>query len=660
MEPSTNKTPRATTVLLFFFFALSFLVSFSSSADKSYLSHFCDNTTLFANHSSYQSNLNTLLSSLSSNASSNSNNGYRNATIGQSPNTVYGHYFCRGDATHDVCRDCVKAAAADIFRRCTNCKIGYIWYDMCTLRYSSQNFFNSIFDFVFDYLSNKQSVSDVTRFNQLLVDTMEKAATTAVSDSERFGTWDANFSQFQKLYCLAQCSPDISGFDCNRCLTESITLLLNCCSGKQGGRVFIPSCIIRFEMFPFYRVTDSVPSPPPPSNKTTSFPPEKQGSSSSKFVGIVVPIAAAGVIIFCILCFLIRKKKKGLSKNNDEYAIRSVAALQFGFSTVLAATKNFAEVNKIGEGGFGSVYKGKLPNGQEIAVKRRSKHSEQGAEEFKNEVMLVAKFQHRNLVSLLGFCLVGEEKILIYEFVPNKSLNYFLFDPEKRKQLDWERRSNIIGGIARGLLYLHKDSHLHIIHRDLKASNILLDEEMNAKISDFGMARIFGMDQTQANTNRIVGTYGYMAPEYLMHGKFSVKSDVFSFGVLVLEIITGKKNSSFYQSDFAEDLLSYAWRHWKAGTISDLIDPNLRENCSRSEVMRCVQMGLLCVQEDVADRPTMANIVLMLNRLKVTLPLPSEPAFFLRSRMESKSDQSKSRSTAISFNEMSVTELEPR
>ncbi|XP_042519243.1 uncharacterized protein LOC122093047 [Macadamia integrifolia] len=563
MEPCTNKTPRATTVLLFFFVALSFLVSYSSCADKSYISHFCDNTTLFVNHSSYQSNLNILLSSLSSNATSNSNNGYRNASIGQSPNTVYGHYFCRGDATHDVFRDCVKAAATDIFQRCTNCKIGYIWYDIFTLRYSSQNFFSTVIDVPVFSLWNEQSVSDVILFNQLLAETMKEAATTAVSDSERFGTRDANFSQFQKFYCLAQCSPDISGSDCNRCLMETIAFLPSCCSGKQGGRVLSPCCNIRFEMFPFYRVTESVPSPhlfvsgPPTSNRTTSPAPEKQGSSSSKFVVIVVPIAAAGVIIFCILCFLIQKKKKGLSKDNDEIKIRSVASLQFEFSTVLAATKNFAEVNKIGEGGFGSVYKGKLPKGQEITVKRLSKHSEQGAEEFKNEVMLVSKIQHQNLVSLLGFCLEGEEKILIYEFVPNKSLNYFLFDPEKCKQLDWERRFNIVGGIARGLLYLHKDSHLRIIHRDLKASNILLDEEMNAKISDFGMARIFGMDQTQANTNRIVGTYGYMAPEYVMYGKFSVKSDVFSFGVLVLEIVSGKKNSSFHPTDLDEDLINH-------------------------------------------------------------------------------------------------------
>ncbi|XP_043687386.1 cysteine-rich receptor-like protein kinase 10 [Telopea speciosissima] len=399
--------------------------------------------------------------------------------------------------------------------------------------------------------------------------------------------------------------------------------------------------------------------------------PEKQGSSSRKqIVFIVGALVTAGVILFSVLmyCLLKRKKKKNLSMErleNGENEIITPESLQFDFSTVLAATENFAQVNKIGEGGFGGVYKGKLPNGQEIAVKRLSKNSGQGAKEFKNEVLLVAKLQHRNLVRLLGFCLEREEKILIYEFVPNRSLDYFLFEPKKCMQLDWQRRYKIIEGIARGLLYLHEDSRLRIIHRDLKASNILLDGEMNPKISDFGMARIFGVDQTEANTNRIVGTYGYMSPEYAMRGQFSVKSDVFSFGVSVLEIVSGKKNSSFYKIDDGEDLLSYAWRHWNAGTAFELIDPILRENCSRSEVMRCIHIGLLCVQENVADRPTMANIVHMLSSyLLITPPSPSKPAFFVPTRLETNMfievGEMQEAGSGQSVNEVSISELEPR
>lgn len=178
----------------------------------------------------------------------------------------------------------------------------------------------------------------------------------------------------------------------------------------------------------------------------------------------------------------------------------------FSFGTIQAATNYFSDANKLGEGGFGPVYKGKLIDGKEIAVKRLSTRSGQGLVEFKNEVQLIVKLQHRNLVRLLGCCIQNEEKLLIYEYMANTSLDCFLFDPEKSKQLDSEKRANIVNGIARGLLYLHEDSRLKIIHRDLKASNVLLDDDMNAKISDFGTARIFGGNEIEASTNRIVGT----------------------------------------------------------------------------------------------------------------------------------------------------------
>ncbi|KAL5972915.1 hypothetical protein ACLOJK_039721 [Asimina triloba] len=178
----------------------------------------------------------------------------------------------------------------------------------------------------------------------------------------------------------------------------------------------------------------------------------------------------------------------------------------FDFDAIEAATNGLSDDNKLGEGGFGPVYKGTLKEGQEIAVKRLSKSSGQGLEEFKNEVLLISKLQHRNLVRLLGCCIEGDEKMLVYEYMPNKSLDAFLFDTHKRGLLDWDRRFLIVEGIARGLLYLHRDSRLRVIHRDLKTSNILLDNEMNPKISDFGLARIFAGNHASSNTTRVVGT----------------------------------------------------------------------------------------------------------------------------------------------------------
>ncbi|XP_011011557.1 PREDICTED: G-type lectin S-receptor-like serine/threonine-protein kinase B120 [Populus euphratica] len=296
------------------------------------------------------------------------------------------------------------------------------------------------------------------------------------------------------------------------------------------------------------------------------------------------------------------------------------------FNCVAAATDNFSEENKLGQGGFGLVYKGKLPGGEEIAVKRLSNISGQGFLEFKNEIMLIAKLQHRNLVRLLGCSLQGNEKMLIYEYMPNKSLDYFLFDPDKQALLDWSKRFAIIEGIARGLLYLHRDSRLRIIHRDLKASNILLDEEMNPKISDFGMARIFGGNQSEINTNRVVGTYGYMAPEYAMEGLFSVKSDVYSFGVLLLEIVSGRRNTSFRQTE-RMILIAYAWDLWNEGKAMDIVDLSIRDSCDENEVLRCIQIGMLCVQDSALHRPCMASVMVMLESCTTNIPLPRQPTF---------------------------------
>ncbi|KAK9225864.1 hypothetical protein WN943_010909 [Citrus x changshan-huyou] len=218
--------------------------------------------------------------------------------------------------------------------------------------------------------------------------------------------------------------------------------------------------------------------------------------------------------------------------------------------------------------------------------------------------------------------------IIIYFYNRRKRINSQ--DPTLSALLHWEMRFNIIIGIARGLLYLHQDSRLRIIHRDLKTSNILLDQEMNPKISDFGLARIFKGKQTEGTTNRVVGTYGYMSPEYALDGFFSVKSDVFSFGVVVLEIISGKRNTGFYNSEQALSLLGYAWKLWQEGKALDMMDQKLHASSKPNEILKCINVGLLCVQEDPNDRPTMSDVVIMLGSEAMNLATPKRPAFVVR------------------------------
>ncbi|KAF3599915.1 hypothetical protein F2Q69_00033806 [Brassica cretica] len=550
---------------------------------------------------------------------------FYNGSIGQEPDRVYTAGMCIPGSTSDDCSVCIKTSSDRLIKNCPKEVQAYSWTSeptLCFVRYSKSSFLGSAdldpLELVYNTRDINSNVSEFTAIWEGLAARMIAAASTTKStpsSSKNHYIADvAALTPFQNIYALMQCTPDISSRDCENCLRHP-----SCCGQKQGGVIMMPNCFFRWDLYAFSKAFDNI---------TVSSPPSLQPSS----------VNGAG--------------------------ISNVRSLQFDFKVIEVATDRFG--NKLGQGGFGEVFKGTLPNGTEVAVKRLSKTSAQGAQEFKNEVVVVAKLQHRNLVKLHGFCLEGEEKILVYEFVPNKSLDYFLFDPTKQGQLDWTQRYNIIGGITRGILYLHHDSRLTIIHRDLKASNILLDADMNPKIADFGMARIFGMDQTGDNTNRIVGTRGYMPPEYVLQGLFSMKSDVYSFGVLVLEIISGRQNIFVHHSDTTvENLVTYAWRLWRDGTPLELVDSTISKNCQIEEVTRCIHIALLCVQRDPADRPDLSTINLMITRSSLNLPRPQPPGFFFPNRRNQEQDGSESsystiRCSSQTIIDVTITDLEPR
>ncbi|KAK1369024.1 Receptor-like serine/threonine-protein kinase [Heracleum sosnowskyi] len=365
-----------------------------------------------------------------------------------------------------------------------------------------------------------------------------------------------------------------------------------------------------------------------------------------KVIAIVIPTIVGLLVLLGLILICVHRKRKLRSKglvtlkpSNDGENENNGKDLELPlveFEEIAKATNNFSINNKLGEGGFGPVYKGILDDGQDIAVKRLSKTSKQGLDEFKNEVKCIAELQHRNLVRLLGCSIADGEMLLIYEYMSNKSLDVFIFDKELSMSLDWAKRYNIINGIAKGLLYLHQDSRLRIIHRDLKAGNILLDHEMNPKISDFGLARSFADNESAVNTVRVVGTYGYMAPEYAIEGLFSVKSDSYSFGVLLLEIL------------------------FDEGKFLDLVDEAILGSCNSSEVLRAIHIGLLCVQPYPQDRPNMTYVVSMLDG-ENELPKPKQPGFFTDNRVQQGSEyQSQNSELSLTINELSITVLEPR
>ncbi|CAA6658370.1 unnamed protein product [Spirodela intermedia] len=341
------------------------------------------------------------------------------------------------------------------------------------------------------------------------------------------------------------------------------------------------------------------------------------GKPSNKRHGAVIAVTVALALVLLILAFWdIAYAGKGIGSSrlqsiNKDLTDEKNDLPLFDLGTIELATNKFADGNKIGKEGLG-----KFVDGQEVAVKRLSSQSGEGIEEFKTEVRLIAKLQHRNLVRLLGCCIEGGERLLVYEYMPNSSLDVFIFgDEQKRLLLDWEKRLDIILGVARGLLYLHQDSRLRVIHRDLKAANILLDEDL-------------WKDQMEDNTVKIVGTIGYMSPEYIMSGNFSEKSDIFSFGVLVLEIISGRKNQWISQKNFHMRLLANAWRLCTENQCDKLLDDMLRPPNQLSDVLRYIQIGLLCVQESPDDRPTMQEVVFMLANRNSVLPRPEKPGFF--------------------------------
>ncbi|GAA0147304.1 hypothetical protein LIER_07039 [Lithospermum erythrorhizon] len=339
-------------------------------------------------------------------------------------------------------------------------------------------------------------------------------------------------------------------------------------------------------------------------------PPSDEKSNTGLIVGLVVGLGIFSILAVFVVYYIVQKRKKKSSYEDEEFLGMDAKPFTFSYAELKSATNDFNSDNKLGEGGFGSVYQGTLSDGRAVAVKQLAVASNQGKSQFVAEIATISAVQHKNLVKLYGCCIEGANRLLVYEYLENKSLDQALFGDTKL-HLDWPTRFEICLGVARGLSYLHEESRVRIVHRDVKASNILLDSDLNPKISDFGLAKLYDDKKTHIST-RVAGTIGYLAPEYAMRGHLTEKADVFGFGVVAMEIISGRPNSD---TNLAEDkiyLLEWAWQLHESGQELELLDQNLR-TFNKDEVKRVIGVALLCTQASPGLRPPMSRVVAMLS-----------------------------------------------
>ncbi|XVE80788.1 hypothetical protein DITRI_Ditri15bG0008400 [Diplodiscus trichospermus] len=407
------------------------------------------------------------------------------------------------------------------------------------------------------------------------------------------------------VYGVAQCIETITKTGCGECL-QVVTTDIQRCPPNTNGRAVDVGCFLRYSDSPFF-----------PDNKTTDIKPFLQTGSSSKKKGIIGGVVGGAAFVLLIIALLVwfklSARGKGKPNRGDILGATELQGpINYKYKDLASATKNFSEEYKLGEGGFGDVYKGVLKNGKIVAVKKLAIMQSRRAQlDFQSEVKLISNVHHRNLIRLLGCCSKGLELLLVYEYMANSSLDKFLFG-ERRGSLNWKQRYDIIVGAARGLAYLHEEFHVCIIHRDIKSSNILLDDDFQPKIADFGLARLLPHDKSHLST-KFAGTLGYTSPEYAIHGQLSEKADVYSYGIVILEIVSGQKSHETKADPDAEFLLKKAWTLYEKNMHQELMDESLDPNeYEADEVKKIIEIGLMCTQSSAALRPSMSEIVVML------------------------------------------------
>ncbi|KAA8533179.1 hypothetical protein F0562_033288 [Nyssa sinensis] len=515
--------------------------------------------------------------------------GFGVAVKGSGPEANYALGQCYGDLSLLDCVLC-NVEARSVLPQCFPFTSGRIYLDGCFVRAQNSSFFEE-----YTGPEDRAFCGNTTQKDSAFQKSARQAVLQATSDAPN----NNGFARVQvpvsgtaneSAYVLSDCWRTLDARSCRACLQNASNLILGCLPWSEG-RALNTGCFMRY-------------------SDTNFLNPEPQKGSARGIITTIVVAVISSVVVLVVGAVIgfyiwkrmkIQKKRRGSNDAEKLAKILHDSSLNFKYSTLEKATGSFDNANKLGQGGFGTVYKGVLPDGREIAVKRLFSNNKHRARDFYNEINIISSVEHKNLVRLLGCSCSGPESLLVYEFLPNMSLDRYIFDSNRGKELNWEKRYDIIIGTAEGLVYLHGNSKIRIIHRDIKASNILLDSRLRAKIADFGLARSFQEDKSHIST-AIAGTLSQVA-------------------------------------DYTDSIVTIAWKHFQLGTLEEFLDPNLmlhnyHNSSMKNDVLRVVHIGLLCTQEAQSLRPSMSKALVMLVKKDGHLAAPTKPPFIDEKTME--------------------------
>ncbi|KAL7611820.1 cysteine-rich receptor-like protein kinase 3 [Lactuca sativa] len=596
----------STMVIMIFITMDKHVISQSSDRNNTLLRKYCRSyNSVYGEF--YLSNLNTTLSSLRRQLSD-PQVYYAFAQAANNDAFVYSFALCREYLSTSQCLACFDSAVNET-KACGIADGANVIYDDCSIRYENYGANFNDGNVISDdnatptRICGMESISQpITTFNQMVEALLSdiqvatpRTSTFYVASTRQVSTRNTT------MYAIAQCVRNVSQAICQSCLNTAYDNLHGCLPNTEGRAIDF-FCFMRYSETPFFR-----------NNQTTNILSFLSTGSSSKSGMIAGVCSGVGFFLFILVLWLwYRQMKKSKNVEQEEPGLQGEKG--YSYQDLRLATHNFGDEYRIGKGGFGEVFKAIIDDEKVVAVKKLHVGYGSAKLEFDNEVKLISNIQHRNLVRQLGWCSEGPELLLVLEYMPHGSLDNFLWG-DKKGTLNWEKRFDIIFGIARGLSHLHNECHVKIIHRDIKSNNILLDEDFQPKIADFGLARFQPEDQTHIST-KLAGTLGYMAPEYATTGQLSEKVDTYSFGIVALEIISGRicTDQNFSGPDTAH-LLEHAWQLYEKRMHIELIDEALgKEEYNEANVMKTIEIALMCTQSPASLRPTMSEVVLLLSR----------------------------------------------